>query len=266
MRCRTRSRRPARVRALATRSGSRSLSVRASASLIRSPARQRSSHSLRRDPRRSFRRPTRAREGPPRAAARRSADPRRETGRSAGRCLPYESSIVDGPEPSSARPLQWLHSAPACVIRFSPPLAPSRDRLDRPASARVTLVVFGAHGTPASRPLGKVLVSVRERHSVMVAVAWRHYPDPVVHPRAVVLSHAAEAAAARRRFWTQGLPVLGQSGVARLYVLQRAIATALICGDKRSATPFVPLLAQPLSPLPQLCRQSHTGPTFRGFP
>jgi len=32
-------------------------------------------------------------------------------------------------------------------------------------------------------------------------VAWRHYPDPVAHPRAGMLALAAEAAAARGRFW-----------------------------------------------------------------
>src|SRR4051812_47131678 len=34
-----------------------------------------------------------------------------------------------------------------------------------------------------------------------VALAWRHFPDPVAHPRAVVFALAAEAAAAQGRFW-----------------------------------------------------------------
>jgi protein-disulfide isomerase len=45
--------------------------------------------------------------------------------------------------------------------------------------------------------LGEVLAHVRERHRV----AWRHYPDPVAHPRAAVLALAAEAAAVGGRFW-----------------------------------------------------------------
>jgi protein-disulfide isomerase len=34
-----------------------------------------------------------------------------------------------------------------------------------------------------------------------VAVSWRHYPDPVAHPRAAILALATEAAAERGRFW-----------------------------------------------------------------
>jgi len=48
-------------------------------------------------------------------------------------------------------------------------VTPGRDRVDGPPWGRSTLVVFGAHGTPSPRPLGRVL--------------------------------AAEAAAAQGRFW-----------------------------------------------------------------
>jgi hypothetical protein len=84
---------------------------------------------------------------------------------------------------------------------LSPAFDPGRDRIDGPTPARATLVVFGAHGTPWSRPLASVLSHVRERHSSTVGVAWRHYPDPIAHPRAVMLALAAEAAVARGRFW-----------------------------------------------------------------
>jgi hypothetical protein len=82
-----------------------------------------------------------------------------------------------------------------------PPVDSDRDRVDGPTPARATLVVFAAHGTPWSRPLANVLSHVRERHLSSVRVAWRHHPDPVAHPRAVILALAAEAAGARGRFW-----------------------------------------------------------------
>jgi protein-disulfide isomerase len=63
------------------------------------------------------------------------------------------------------------------------------------------LVVFGAHGTASSRLVGRVLAAIRSRDPVTVAIAWRHFPDPVAHPRAAVLALAAEAAAAQGRFW-----------------------------------------------------------------
>jgi 2-hydroxychromene-2-carboxylate isomerase len=87
-------------------------------------------------------------------------------------------------------------------ILLAPPLAPGHDRIAGPASGRATLVVFGAHGAPSSRSLGAVLDAVRQRHPATVGVAWRHYPDPVAHPRAVVLALAVEAAARAGKFWT----------------------------------------------------------------
>jgi hypothetical protein len=84
---------------------------------------------------------------------------------------------------------------------LAPPFTPGRDRVDGPPWARSTLVVFGAHGTPSSRPLGRVLAAIRTRDPASVAIAWRHFPNPAAHPRAVVLALAAEAAAAQGRFW-----------------------------------------------------------------
>src|SRR5690349_4781622 len=87
-------------------------------------------------------------------------------------------------------------------ILLTPPLAPGRDRIAGPSAGGVALVVFGAHGTPWSRSLGSVLEAVRQRHPATVGVAWRHYPDPAAHPRAVVLALATEAAAQAGKFWT----------------------------------------------------------------
>src|SRR3954451_22376651 len=87
------------------------------------------------------------------------------------------------------------------VDLLSPLFTPGRDRVDGPQWARSTLVVFGAHGTPSSRPLGRVLAVMRARHPAAVQLAWRHFPDPAAHPRSAVLALAAEAAAARGRFW-----------------------------------------------------------------
>src|SRR4051794_29557758 len=84
---------------------------------------------------------------------------------------------------------------------LTPPFTPGRDRVDGPQWARSTLVVFGAHGTPLSRLVGRVLAAVRTRDPATVAIAWRHFPDPAAHPQAAVLALAAEAAAAQGRFW-----------------------------------------------------------------
>jgi len=87
-------------------------------------------------------------------------------------------------------------------ILLTPSLAPAHDRIAGPAWGPATVVVFGAHGTPWSRSLGAVLDAIRRRHLMTVGVAWRHHPDPVAHPRAVVFALAVEAAAQAGRFWT----------------------------------------------------------------
>jgi 2-hydroxychromene-2-carboxylate isomerase len=84
---------------------------------------------------------------------------------------------------------------------ISPPISRATDRIDGSPSARSTLLVFGAHGTPASQALGRVLAHVREGHFESVRIVWRHYPHPRAHPRAGILALAAEAAAGRDRFW-----------------------------------------------------------------
>jgi hypothetical protein len=84
---------------------------------------------------------------------------------------------------------------------LSPPFDVDRDRVAGPRQARSTLVVFATYGSPGSRPLANVLTQVRERGPTTIGVAWRHHPDPVAHPGAVMLALAAEAAGARGRFW-----------------------------------------------------------------
>ncbi len=115
-----------------------------------------------------------------------------------------------GAEETAARVAERLARLDSHVARvaddgevlLTPPLGPGRDRIAGPATGPVTLLVFGAHATPWSRSLGAVLEAVRRRHIATVAVAWRHYPDPVAHPRAVVFALAVEAAAQAGRFWT----------------------------------------------------------------
>ncbi len=84
---------------------------------------------------------------------------------------------------------------------LAPPFSLARDHVEGPVSADATVVVFGAFATPGSRPLGRVIERVREDHIATVRIAWRHFPDPGAHPHAVMLALAAEAAAARGRFW-----------------------------------------------------------------
>jgi hypothetical protein len=114
-----------------------------------------------------------------------------------------------GAESAAARLAERLQEVRAGTPRsagedpplLSPPFDRDRDRVGGPPSARATLVIFGAHATAWSRPLGRVLAFVRERHLTTVQVAWRHDAEPATHMRAAIMALAAEAAAASSRFW-----------------------------------------------------------------
>jgi protein-disulfide isomerase len=80
---------------------------------------------------------------------------------------------------------------------LAPPVELTRDHADGLTTAESALVVFGAYGTPWSKPLERVLAETRRRHLVV----WRHYPDPEAHPHAGMFALAAEAAATGGRFW-----------------------------------------------------------------
>jgi protein-disulfide isomerase len=114
-----------------------------------------------------------------------------------------------GAEEAAARLTDRIARAQPSAVRLAedgrpllaPPFDAAHDRVHGLTPAPVTLVVFGAHATPSSRPLATVLAHVLERYATTLGVAWRHYPDPVAHPRAAVLALATEAAVARGRFW-----------------------------------------------------------------
>jgi hypothetical protein len=83
---------------------------------------------------------------------------------------------------------------------LTPTLSGARDHIDGPERT-ASVVVFGAFGTPAGRPLGQLLERLRQAHPASLCVAWRHFPDPDAHPHATGLALAAEAAATEARFW-----------------------------------------------------------------
>src|SRR4051812_10774222 len=75
---------------------------------------------------------------------------------------------ADGAEAAAAALAERLAHVRSSAVRvahdglalLAPPFTPGHDRVDGPPWARSTLVVFGAHGTPSSRLVGRVLAAV----------------------------------------------------------------------------------------------------------
>jgi hypothetical protein len=146
---------------------------------------------------------------------------------------------IFGAEDAAARLAELIQSARPDASRLasdhrpllSPPVVLTRDHVDGFGLAQSTLVVFGAYGTAWSKPLGRVLADARQRHLLV----WRHYPDPAAHPHAAMFALAAEAAAARGKFWalTRAMLRMRHDDPADLHAAmlragvdpQRAIAT-----------------------------------------
>jgi hypothetical protein len=129
---------------------------------------------------------------------------------------PVDDWDVYGAEDAAAVLSARLESVRAATPRpagdgrplLAPPFSLARDHVAGPVAAPRTLVVFGAFGTPASRELGRVIEDLRYANPATLRIAWRHHPDPAAHPHAVVLALAAEAAAARGRFWALSMELL----------------------------------------------------------
>ena len=93
--------------------------------------------------------------------------------------MPADLDELFGAEDAAGRLTQRLVRVRprAYGTRLSPPFALSRDHVDGPVSAPLTLVVFGAHGTPFSRSLGELLAYVREHYLTTARVAERIVDD-----------------------------------------------------------------------------------------
>jgi protein-disulfide isomerase len=75
------------------------------------------------------------------------------------------------------------------------------DHVLGPANAPVTVVEYGDYECPHCGRAHGVLSDVLRRIGDRVRFAFRHFPLSQIHPHAMLAAQAAEAAAARDRFW-----------------------------------------------------------------
>lgn len=75
------------------------------------------------------------------------------------------------------------------------------DHIDGPASAAVTLIMYGDFQCAACLLAHSALKVIRPHFAGKLRFIFRHYPLREVHPHAELAAEAAEAAGAQGKFW-----------------------------------------------------------------
>jgi protein-disulfide isomerase len=76
-----------------------------------------------------------------------------------------------------------------------------RDHARGPATAPVTLVMYGDYQCPYTALANRFVAKLREELGERLRLVYRHFPLSDVHPDAERAAEAAEAAAAQEQFW-----------------------------------------------------------------
>jgi protein-disulfide isomerase len=81
------------------------------------------------------------------------------------------------------------------------PVSEDRDHIQGPADAAVTLVEYGDYECPYCGAAYPIIKEVQARMGERLRFVFRNFPITTAHPHAEQAAEAAEAAAARGRFW-----------------------------------------------------------------
>jgi protein-disulfide isomerase len=86
-------------------------------------------------------------------------------------------------------------------MQLTPPVNESRDHIQGPKSAAVTLVEFGDYECPYCAQAYLIVKEVQERMGNKLRFVFRSFPLTRIRPHAYQAALAVEAAAAQGRFW-----------------------------------------------------------------
>jgi protein-disulfide isomerase len=81
------------------------------------------------------------------------------------------------------------------------PVTDGRDHIQGPPEAPVTLVEYGDYQCPYCGAAYPIVKQVQEEMGSDLRFAFRNFPIVTAHPQAETAAEAAEAAAARGKFW-----------------------------------------------------------------
>lgn len=77
----------------------------------------------------------------------------------------------------------------------------SRDHIQGPEDAPLTLVEYGDYECPSCGSAYPIVKRVQEKFGKRLRFVFRHFPLSEIHPHAESAAEAAEFAAAQERFW-----------------------------------------------------------------
>jgi protein-disulfide isomerase len=86
-------------------------------------------------------------------------------------------------------------------IQLSLPVSESRDHIQGPATAAVTLVEYGDYGCPYCAQAFLIVKEVQERLGNKLRFVFRNYPLSKLRPHSYQSALAVETAAAQGKFW-----------------------------------------------------------------
>ena len=86
-------------------------------------------------------------------------------------------------------------------MKLTMPVNESRDHIQGPVSARVTLLEYGDYECPYCAQAYIIIKEAQERLGSKLRFVFRNFPVTKVRPHAYETALAAEAAAAQGKFW-----------------------------------------------------------------
>ena len=94
-----------------------------------------------------------------------------------------------------------MNKREAGIKKLSLPVSESRDHIQGPATAAVTLVEYGDYECPYCAQAYLITKEIQERLGDKLRFVFRNFPVIKIRPHAYETALAAEAAAAQGKFW-----------------------------------------------------------------
>src|SRR5215467_623456 len=87
------------------------------------------------------------------------------------------------------------------IVKLTSPVSDSRDHIQGPTSAAITLIEYGDYECPYCGQAYPIIKEVQRHLGNKLRFVFRNFPLTEIHPHAQHAAEAAEAAAEQNKFW-----------------------------------------------------------------